>query len=768
MFVKADKLAQTIADLQSVISAQEQADTRFYSIARSLETTSAILKTGKLSLHIISHHTQAAQTLQRLLRTSLTLTEKYLITVAPVPQEGVSSVAPEPRNSLLMPISTDQQHEFHLTATQPLVIGRHPNCQVFIPDPYLLVSGHHADLRPTPDATPQGRWQIRDRSRNGTFVNGHCVEDWQVLEDGDRITLGNPFPTDTCPTLTFETLYSEATSHSVFHPVLNCDVVCFVFDAERSLSRHEKYLLEQASQAPLVKWMAIATNGNAPTSNDQNTETAIGISELRTLLEPSSKDFAVEEWILPLEDEFSRSDLKNLDQNNPDSSNSNAANRYLEKQVEKLVRSLELLVRRKPEDTLAKRLALDVTAQSDVVNALLNLQEKRSRIEKTWDELKLSSSCSSSSNTVLEIHLKSIDGDFSTLFKQIRERLLQSKTRLLDDFLENSILNQIQQFVQRLQPCIVQQGGKKFLELKPAIVPAASLSDKRAKSRRKRFRLAAFQSAPIPTAATISDCDVNTALLHFCRRELIQWADQEWERFLFGDRTKGFIELLENLKAILASQENGLEINILPPTLPDYTPLFDEGFTRPSTSTRYQEAHPFFHILKKVRNQWMQFLFLFSFLSVLGIAGRKQIMQHLTAPIAVAFHTSPWIASLIAGGILILVLKLVVQWYRDDRDSEREDEAKKLRQGLINHYQALVKNRLADKVMHRFMLALDTEEQNVKDLLQPLQRLPEQATSPTNQSSLSLQQRIERHTALNRDHNDVREKLEKLKRSRFH
>ncbi|MDX2211731.1 MAG: FHA domain-containing protein [Oculatellaceae cyanobacterium bins.114] len=731
MVVKADKLAQTIAELQSTITAHSQTDARFQPIGRSLETTATILKTGKLSLHIISHYAEAAQILLRFLRASQTLTEKYYITVAAVPQEWSVPVESDLTNILLLPISADQQHEFHLTATQPLAIGRHPKCQVFIPDPYLLVSGHHADLQPTSDAVTPG-WQICDRSRNGTFVNGHRIEDWQTLEDGDQITLGSPFPTETCPTLIFESHRMEA-EYPSSHAVLDCDVVCFVFDAERSLSNDEKNLLEQASQVPLIKWMAIAMNGDAPISNEADWVIPIGVTDLRSRLHPSTHPLSVEEWSLSLQTDPVAAHSK------PDQSKLEVAKRHPDKQLEKLIKSLESLVRRKPEDLLAKRLALQVAHQSEAIEALLKGQAKRLHIEQTWDQLRLNSSHADAPQTILETRLKPIEDDLLSLFKQMRERLPQAKSRLLDDYLESSILNRIQQFVHRLQACVVQQHGKKLLQLKPPASTAMSAMPKRAKIRRRKSRLVVFQTrsqVQREMAAPPPDNDANTALICFCRNELTQWADQEWREFLMGNdikNTKGAVDLLEDLRAVLTSHGESLDDLSLQITSPDYTPVFDEIFTKPLDSTRYQEPHPFFHILKKVRNQWMQFLFMFSFLSVLGIAGRKQIMQHLTAPIAVAFHAAPWIASVVTGGVLLFVIKLLMQWYRDDRDTEREEEAKKLRQGLTTHYQALVKNRLTDKIVQRLIVALDTEEQKLRELLQSLKPTPKGSVAKIGQ-----------------------------------
>jgi RsiW-degrading membrane proteinase PrsW (M82 family) len=76
-----------------------------------------------------------------------------------------------------------------------LTLGRDPRCQIVL-DPmlYRSVSRRHAEIKhvlgfQTPDGS--GYWQICDlNSANGTFLNGERLEGCQVLDAGDRITLG--------------------------------------------------------------------------------------------------------------------------------------------------------------------------------------------------------------------------------------------------------------------------------------------------------------------------------------------------------------------------------------------------------------------------------------------------------------------------------------------------------------------------------------------------------------------------------------------------
>jgi len=63
-------------------------------------------------------------------------------------------------------------------------LGRSVAADVRLDDP--SVSRRHALIVSEPDASLR---VLDDRSLNGVFVNGECVE-WGKLEDGDRLTIG--------------------------------------------------------------------------------------------------------------------------------------------------------------------------------------------------------------------------------------------------------------------------------------------------------------------------------------------------------------------------------------------------------------------------------------------------------------------------------------------------------------------------------------------------------------------------------------------------
>ncbi|MBD2079234.1 PrsW family glutamic-type intramembrane protease [Leptolyngbya sp. FACHB-17] len=78
-----------------------------------------------------------------------------------------------------------------------IAIGRDPRCQIVV-DPlrFASVSRRHAEVRPSePNAGERPAWWICDlNSSNGTYLNGQQLRGCQLLQSGDRVSLGNDGP----------------------------------------------------------------------------------------------------------------------------------------------------------------------------------------------------------------------------------------------------------------------------------------------------------------------------------------------------------------------------------------------------------------------------------------------------------------------------------------------------------------------------------------------------------------------------------------------
>ncbi len=84
-----------------------------------------------------------------------------------------------------------------LSTDDVTAIGRDPHCQIAV-DPILFasVSRRHAELRPTERSEGERpTWWVCDlNSSNGTYLNGQRLRGCQILQSGDRVTLGSDGP----------------------------------------------------------------------------------------------------------------------------------------------------------------------------------------------------------------------------------------------------------------------------------------------------------------------------------------------------------------------------------------------------------------------------------------------------------------------------------------------------------------------------------------------------------------------------------------------
>ncbi len=104
--------------------------------------------------------------------------------------------------------------KYQLDEDGEVAIGRDRNCQIALESiAYGMVSRRHATVRPLTNGTFP-RWEICDlNSANGTYINGQKLQGCQILETGDRISLGIDGPE-----FIFETPLNNIPNHPRFAP----------------------------------------------------------------------------------------------------------------------------------------------------------------------------------------------------------------------------------------------------------------------------------------------------------------------------------------------------------------------------------------------------------------------------------------------------------------------------------------------------------------------------------------------------------------------
>jgi pSer/pThr/pTyr-binding forkhead associated (FHA) protein len=118
---------------------------------------------------------------------------------------GEQTMSHQQRNcaSLIFTGDADVTKQYFLSATDVVVIGRSPDCQIVLdPFEFITVSRRHAEIKRV-----GFHWKIADLgTTNGTLVNDLPINGSQQLESGDRIILGIEGPEFTFKCLLNETV----------------------------------------------------------------------------------------------------------------------------------------------------------------------------------------------------------------------------------------------------------------------------------------------------------------------------------------------------------------------------------------------------------------------------------------------------------------------------------------------------------------------------------------------------------------------------------
>ncbi|MGJ3253943.1 MAG: FHA domain-containing protein, partial [Elainellaceae cyanobacterium] len=688
---------QHLRTLHRIAKTWNPYDSRFGAIAQDLDSDKAILKANQPLIRCISRHSETAQRLKSFL-TDTTLAQLCRIDAAAIPQHW-----PEPSDPAAALVlqngtpskSSDSLHDtanciFSLSGKQSWLLGRHPNCSVHIPDRYSLVSGHHASIQCETKTGPRGKvgvWHIHDTSRNGTYVNGQLVQDSRPLEMGDRITLGRLYPSETAPLLLFDNQCDAAIAHVLnSSPVFKCEVLWLIIQAHAPVSATEREFFTRLVQSRVpIKMIALDTHASESHRSPSLPPEFIKIA--KSIAPNSLSTINCLSVSLPPKDDSDTSlDIP-----------------------ETFLTDLSTVLKDDAETLFSYRLRDSTLGQIHSLLALLSLQKMALSPYPVNAFKEPARDAIAQVKTDVDQSLKVIEKDHKLFFEQAHERLKPVKTELMNNHLRDSISSKIKRFSDQLKPVVIKHNRKRILQLRYKLPKA----------------LVSLDSHRLGFAQTTAEhsIDANTALLHFCQTELGQWVNQEWNDICRKQGGGGIHSLATRMFDLLASIPNinlssCCHSSVQPRRAIAYQEVFNEKFTQAKDETPFQEPSPVSYTLKKIRSQWMQFIFLFSFISIMGIAGRRQIMRYITAPIVAAFNAHPWIVSALVVALIYWIGRSLKQLYQDERQDEREKIAQKIRGELCNHYQSLVRNRLLDRLVKILDAEIDVEKQRLDSILQ--------------------------------------------------
>lgn len=354
---------------------------------------------------------------------------------------------------------------------------------------------------------------------------------------------------------------------------------------------------------------------------------------------------------------------------------------------------LELGVKRKPEEWLIKRVTAHGLKQLEFVAASLQDAEVGLNNQIAVAQAQLDQANQSRDLKVIteaEYRLNAIQQDIIPTFKELENSLDQSRETLLDSYYRYSLVHQIQAFTDTLQPVILRRGGSQYIQLQ--------------------------------TDHLIRSTDINVDLVHLCYGRLSQWAMETWQNLCSGYNRGGISHLLQRIEIALGAipgDRQGRPVPTASSNRYTFQQLLKGNVAGISCETYYKEVSVVHYMMRQIRSQWMGLMFLFTFISMIGIgasSNKRSMIQSAIAPLYQLIDR-PWLMILVLSGIFCPLFLWLFYSHHVDSQVKLEDESEKLRKRLFDYYRKFAEIS-AEKICKDLKGALLVERELVQQQLQ--------------------------------------------------
>ncbi len=671
---KADKLKQTIENLQLFLAKKLDEREDLADISRKLAQLTENLDRQKLTVQIVSNNSLLTQALFDLIDSKKELKKFFQLKFDPIPKPVVQFSLQQCASLKLRQYrdnSTDVQQYFELSSEQEYLIGRSPECDIAI-DSHLYkgVSWNHATVLPVIDKANGTQWQICDcNSTNGTYVNGQQVTDCQLLQSGDQVTLAYPQASEDVAelTLTIRVETPDTEGDREYWDIVDCDLLFVVVDSRQSITAEVKEFIQNLDNIYLSKQFLVVDIPNPKQEPEVAKNADINLKELENWLKNKIADKGFELISLYLKPYYEEEISTEIDAK-------------LQKKQDRFFKILENIVKRQPENILAKRIAVKVVRTAEPIEPVLEKQQEELTQKITKEKQELEALGQVNFKEISKKALAQANQDKDKFFKQVKLDIAQSKAAFLDVYSKKSVIYKIQDFVEKLNPVVLKKNGQQIIQLNDESKPYSD--------------------------------DINTSLIGFCTTSLETWSTEEWERICVTYNSGGLNSLLDRLYQT---------INIIPdlfsespfsdPEKIDVQDNFMISFAGTNCETNHKQKSLGAYLMKQMRSQMMQIMMLLTL--VLGFVGvranRGQMMNSLSG----AFKQHPWLFGL----VVCVVIFLLINAYNSDNKLKLEEAGKKLKKDLASYYQSFTKN-LLEKVIQDINLAMESEDKKIANSLE--------------------------------------------------
>ena len=685
------ELTLAVEELRSQILPYCQDNPRFQAVDERLAEISDITRAGKSSLQLVSQNHTFNENVAKFLQSYPVLAEYFDCFIDKRPKTWSLN---QSKFKTTLRRTGSKNNFLELNPSKTHSIGRAEGCDIPVEDRYLLVSGHHAHLRFDENCQ---RWLIKDTSRNGTFVNGeklHLDQDHE-LNSGDQIILGSEQPDQDSLTLFFDDPLGKDAGIKVNSAFVDIDAVCFLFDLNQELTEIEKSQIAVFKQLPKMEIFGLIKITEDDFSGLKSTQINSLLRETKKKIDISSSNLGC----LNVGAQSAQlNDLNCLDD---------------DPEFQKFMKRLQARLQERSETLLRQRLEPQINFIRSTIQILIENEQNFSVFQLSGQVL---AQKKQQEENQLRLQAKQsaelVKSQKDIFWGQVEGYLEQSEKIFLDELYANSFPCKIQAFSQQLKPYVDKRRNKKILQLQ---YTSSFQRESDGNSNGEKF----------PRII-----DANLAMLNFCEYELYAWVQRLWQEICSNLAYGGIKNLYDQIFQSLTPLS--CDTGLVNPETYEFLTLeiavtcrSDHPFTQVPTEIIIKEPSAFAYLMKKVRSQWMQFIFLFSFFSILGIAGRRQIMRNIMAPVIGLFNKAPILSSLVLICLLVFAVRFGLKVYREDLEEERNKQANELRGKLCKHYQELVKKHLIKTFVRDLRVAIEGEKKRIEALQTYLERLSE-------------------------------------------
>ena len=655
MSMKSEQLAQSIQATQKFAEAKATEIPGFEDIINELAFTAASLKTGKLSIQIFSNLPILAQALKIYLDKCQIIDIYYQYKISDFPTITKNNY------SILILKSNDkigeQETRYELSVNQKILIGRNPKSkdkseviEIALPN-YKKISGNHIEIKPVINSDRNTvNWEICDlNSRNGTYVNGQKLQGCKILQSDDIITLAYPNKSEKSPEFVFEGTVEDNSGEEVKAELIEGDIVCLIFALEDDLGDDDKQFIQLLNEYQIEKlYIIVNTLGSDISSQEIKTR----LDEINQFIKEIKFNYSYEVVALPLQSVYP--------QNNTDSSNQTV----LQLESDEICQSLTEFGKNHAEEIRFKQLTDKLRSQIFIIEQFLQLKSDNLKQEIDKIEGELQARSKEEWQNFIERLLKRVEEEREDFFRRAKAEINRSIKNLTSEFTQNSISNKVKSFIDTLKPVVLKEDKQVYIQLQSE-----------------------------------DGKDLQEAMIEFCQKELIDWANEELTRIsqqYGGGGLDGLVErsyqILNCIPSLSLANSNTKAFSYI-----DFEKSLEDSLMLIQSKKSYYEET----VTKDLRG--VGSIFIPGVLGALSLSSLFGGMPLVGTAVFLIAQAATELLSFVGGSLS----------QSDIKKYKLEEQVTKLKELEFNYYQRMA-HFLCDRLLEDIILALEEEEWQFK------------------------------------------------------